>query len=61
MRAELLTIWAVLAGVVVLAWAATRTTALSLGGLIGSIGSRRVGLVALWLGWAWLGWHFLAR
>lgn len=61
MRAELLTIWAVLAGVVIIAWAATRPTGCSLGGLIGAIGSRRVGLLALWLGWAWLGWHFLAR
>jgi len=61
MRTEFVAIWAVLFAAVLVAWVATRRTALAVRGLIGSIGARRAGRVALWLGWAWLGWHFLAR
>jgi hypothetical protein len=33
----------------------------TLGTLVGAIGRRRVGRVALFAGWLWLGWHAFAR
>ena len=33
----------------------------TLGALVGSIGSRPVGRIALFAGWCWFGWHAFAR
>jgi hypothetical protein len=61
MRQDFVIVWVSLGVAVTMAWVATRRGTLGLGRLVGSVGSRRAGRVALWLGWAWLGWHFLAR